>query len=147
MKTTWFLLVFLAGALLPFQAGLNAKLGKSLESPAYASIVCFAIGALAMLLYIPFSRDSMSIAGAKSASLVSILGGGIAGAVFITATMLALPRIGIATTMGLVVGGQIIAAVLLDHFGIFMTQPHHFNGFRLIGILCIIIGVAIVQRF
>jgi transporter family-2 protein len=146
MKTTWFVIVFLTDALL-FQTGLNAKLGRSLESPAYSSMVCFLVGSLAMLLYIPFSSELLAWARVRSASLVSLLGGGLGGTLFITATMLALPRIGIATTMGLVVAGQIIAAVLLDHFGIFMTQPHHFNRMRLIGIICIVLGVAIVQKF
>jgi transporter family-2 protein len=147
MKTIWFLIVFISGALLPFQTGLNAKLGKSIASPAHSSFICFMIGALAMLVYIPFSRESVSWAGVKSVSLISLLGGGIAGAIFITATMLALPRIGMALTIGLVVAGQIIMAVLLDHFQILVADRHSMNLWRGLGILLIIAGVAIVEKF
>ena len=147
MKTFWFVIVFLSGALLPLQTGLNAKLGKSIESPALSSLICFIVGTFAMLFYIPFSKESFSWAEAKTASFISLIGGGISGAIFITATMTALPRIGIATTMGLVVAGQIVVAVILDHFGIFITQPHHFNVLRFVGVVCIILGVAIVQKF
>lgn len=100
-----------------------------------------------MFLYIPLTKENFSWSGAKSASLVSLLGGGISGAIFITATMLALPRIGIALTIGLVVAGQIIVAVLLDHFGILVTERHNINVWRGLGILLIIAGVAIVQKF
>jgi transporter family-2 protein len=147
MKTIWFLIVFVSGALLPFQTGLNTKLGKSIESPVYSSFICFVVGALTMLSYILFSKEPVSWGGAKSASIVSLLGGGIAGAIFITATIFALPRIGIGVTMGLVVAGQIIVAVVLDHFGILVSQPHPFNALRFLGIICIIAGVAIIQKF
>lgn len=147
MKLIWLLIVFICGALLPFQGGLNARLGKSIESPLYSSMICFIVGAVAMALYIPFTKESLSITSLKSASIYSILGGGITGAIFITGTMLAIPRIGIAVTFGLVVAGQVIVAVALDHFGILVPQPHGFNLWRLLGIALIILGVGIVQKF
>jgi transporter family-2 protein len=106
MKTIWFLIVFKSSALLPCQIGLNAKLGKSIGSPCYSSLICFTVGALAMLLYIPFSKESISWAGAKSFSFISLLGGGRA------------------QTFGLIVGEQVIVTVLLDHFNLLFAQQN-----------------------
>lgn len=147
MKLTWYVIVFICGALLPFQAGLNARLGKSIGSPVYASLISFVVGALAVAMYLQFTKETFTWAGLKSASLYSWLGGGLTGAIFITATMIALPRIGMALTFGLVVAGQVIVAVLLDHYNVLVAQQHSINVSRLIGILLIIVGVVIVQKF
>lgn len=147
MKVIWFIIVFICGALLPLQAGLNTRLGKSIGSPIYASMFSFVVGALSVAIYLQFTKETLSWAALKSASVYSWLGGGVFGAIFITATMLALPRIGMALTFGLVVAGQVIIAVLLDHFNILVAQQHNVNIWRVLGIVLIIIGVVIVERF
>ena len=147
MKFAWLIIVFISGALLPFQAGLNARLGKSIASPIYASMFSFIVGAISVAIYLQFTKETITWSGVKSASIFSVLGGGITGAIFITATMLALPRIGMALTFGLVVAGQVVVAVLLDHFKILVTEQHPFNLWRLLGITLIMLGVIIVRKF
>jgi transporter family-2 protein len=41
--------------------------------------------------------------------------------------MLALPRIGMALTFVLVVAGQMVIAVILDHYKILVEEQHSFN--------------------
>jgi len=146
MKLAWIILVFICGALLPVQAGLNARLGRSLASPVYASLFSFIVGAVVMAIYSQLTRQSISWSGLRSASVYDWLGGGITGAIFITATMLALPRIGMALTFSLVVAGQMVVAVLLDHFDILVSQQHNFTIWRMAGIVLIIVGVIIVRK-
>lgn len=147
MKAVWFIIVFIAGALLPLQTGLNARFGKSIDSPLFASLFSFIVGAFAVALYLPFTKESVSWAGLRSTPLYYWLGGGLTGAVYITATMLALPRIGMALTFGLVVAGQVIIAVLLDHYNVLVAEQHSFNAWRLLGIILIILGVIVVRKF
>ncbi|SIT33614.1 transporter family-2 protein [Filimonas lacunae] len=147
MRIVWLLLIFLCGTLLPVQGGLNAKLAKSLASPLYASMICFMVGAIAMAIYIPFTKETLSWQLLKGSSITSITGGGIIGALFITASMMALPKLGMALTFGLVVAGQVIISVLLDHYNILVAVPHPINVWRGLGVLLIIAGVAIVEKF
>lgn len=147
MKIAWLLLVFFCGALLPVQGGLNAKLAKSMASPVYASMICFIVGALTMALYLPFTKESFSWQLFKGSTVVSVLGGGVIGALFITASMLALPKLGMALTFGLVVAGQVIISVLLDHFHMLVAEQHPINIWRGLGMLLIIAGVAVVEKF
>ena len=147
MKFGWLIIVFICGALLPFQAGLNVRLGKSIDSPVYASMFSFIVGAVTVAIYLQFTKETISWAGLKSASIYSWLGGGVFGAIFITASMLAVPRIGMALTFGLVVAGQVIIAVLLDHFNVLVAQQHSINIWRVAGILLIMAGVVIVRKF
>jgi len=146
MKLVWFLIVFLCGALLPLQAGLNARLGRSIGSPVYASLFSFMVGALSVAIYLQFTKETVTWASLRSASMYSWIGGGLFGAIFITASMLALPRIGMAMTFGLIVAGQVIIAVLLDHFNILVAQQHPINLWRVLGTLLIIGGVGIVRK-
>ncbi len=147
MKLTWLIIAFVCGALLPMQAGLNARLGKSISSPIYASMFSFIVGALTVGVYLLFTKESISWTGLKSASIYSWLGGGVIGAFFITASMLALPRIGMALTFGLIVAGQVIVSVLLDHFDVLVAEKHPINIWRIMGIVLIIAGVIVVRKF
>ncbi|HTL10453.1 MAG TPA: DMT family transporter [Chitinophagaceae bacterium] len=147
MKLAWLIIVFVCGALLPIQAGLNTRLGKSIGSPVYASLFSFLVGAAAVAIYLLFTKETVTWAGAKSAGLSSWLGGGLTGAIFITATMMAVPRIGMALTFSLVVAGQMIVAVALDHFKVLVAEQHSFNIWRLAGIVIIICGVILVRKF
>jgi transporter family-2 protein len=147
MKAVWFVIVFIAGTLLPLQAGLNARFGKSIDSPLFASLFAFIVGALAVAVYMPFTKESVTWSGLRSTPLYYWLGGGLTGAVYITTTMLALPRIGMALTFGLVVAGQVIIAVILDHYNVLVAEQHTFNAWRLLGIVLIILGVIVVRKF
>ena len=100
-----------------------------------------------MALYVPFTKETFSWQLLKGSTLISVLGGGIIGAFFITASMLALPKLGMALTFGLVVAGQVMISVLLDHFNILVAEQHPINIWRGLGMLLIIAGVAVVEKF
>lgn len=146
MKGTWIMIALLSGALLPLQAGLNNRLGKSIESPVYASMISFIVGAAAVLLYIAFTRQHVNWAGAKTAPAYVWIAGAM-GAFYVTAVVLAFPRIGPALTFGLVVAGQMLIAVLLDHFNILVAHPHPINIWRILGMLMIVGGVIVIRKF
>lgn len=147
MKAIWIIVVLVCGGLLPLQGGFNSRLGKWLESPLYAALLCFFIGAVTIALLLPFSKQSLSLPGLKSVPLLLLLGGGFTGAAFITGTMLAVPRLGVTLTFGLVIAGQIIISLLLDHYKIMVVEQHSINYWRLLGVGLIISGVFLVQKF
>ncbi len=146
MKIMWILLSFIAGAFLPVQAGLNTRFGKSLESPVYASMISFVVGAMAVLLYIAFTKQHVNWSGLRTAPAYVWVAGAL-GAFYVTVVILAFPRIGPALTFGLVVAGQMVISVLLDHFNILVAQQHSINLWRILGIVLIVAGVVIVRKF
>ncbi|WP_236728935.1 DMT family transporter [Methylobacterium sp. WSM2598] len=73
--------------------------------------------------------------------------GGVAGAAYGLAAILLAYRLGAATLMASVVTGQVIASVLLDHFGWLGFEVHAANVWRLLGALLMIIGMVLVARF
>lgn len=145
-KTIWIILVFIAGALLPIQAGLNARIGKEIQSPVWASFFSFAVGLAAMSGFILLTRQKMNTAGLSEIPLQYWIAGAL-GAFYVTVIVLAFPRIGAALTFGLIVAGQLTVSLLLDHFKMLVPQQQSISLYRLIGLLLIISGVVIIRKF
>jgi len=141
----WILLVLITGSLLPVQAGLNTRLGNATGNAVYASLISFVVGGIALLVYIIVTRQQGSMEGAKAAPLLDWTGG-LIGALYVTVTILAFPKIGPAMTFGLVVAGQMIMSVVLDHTNTLVAQQHSFNLYRLLGIALIIGGVVLIRK-
>lgn len=146
MKSLWIVIAFVSGAFLPIQAGINGRLGRSIESPVYASLISFLVGVITLIVYILLTRQHVSWTGIRTAPGFIWIGG-VLGAFYVTSIILAFPRIGPALTFGLVVLGQMVIAVLLDHFNIMVAQQHSINIWRILGVILIVGGVVILRKF
>ena len=67
------------------------------------------------------------------------------GIIIISSIGYAIPRIGVASTLTLIVVSQLIVGVIMDHFG-WLTIPRPVDLQRLIGIAILFIGTWIVLR-
>ena len=142
----WILLTLLAGTMLPMQGALNTKLGNAAQSPFHASMISFIIGAVSVALYVFLTRQSVSLAGLKSAPAYAWLGG-ILGAFYVTVIILAFPKLGPGLTFALVVAGQMIISMVLEHFDILVAQSQPITAWRLAGVALIIVGVVLIKFF
>jgi transporter family-2 protein len=57
-----------------------------------------------------------------------------------------IPRIGVGTSIALIVTGQILCAVAIDHFGFFNMQIRVINASRLVGVMLMIAGTYFVMK-
>jgi len=73
--------------------------------------------------------------------------GGILGVVYLTGAILLAPKLGAGDLVALILAGQIIFSVLLDHFGWFGFAQHPAGIARLAGCGLIIAGAFLVARF
>jgi transporter family-2 protein len=140
-----YLLVVLAGASVAFQQLLNANLRAQLGSPWWAGSVSYFVGLVAMLVVAflaPGPRFSESFTG--SASWISWTGG-LFGAIFIGIAILMVPRLGAATTLALIVVGQMIASLAFDHFAILGVQQQIASPTRMVGAALLILGVVLIR--
>jgi transporter family-2 protein len=67
------------------------------------------------------------------------------GIVIISSIGFAIPRIGVASTLTLIVASQLIVGVVMDHFG-WLTIPRPVDLQRMIGIAILFLGTWIVLR-
>jgi len=145
-KVIWIIMVAIAGALLPVQAGLNTKMGKEIASPVWASLISFVVGAIALLIYVGVTKNSLQLSGLKTVPAYTWVAGAL-GAFYVTVVVLAFPKLGPALTFGLIVAGQLLISLFLDHFNILVHQQHSINMYRIIGMLLIVGGVVLIRKF
>jgi transporter family-2 protein len=141
----YLLLALLAGGVLPVQAGINGALRDQLGHPVWATLVSFFVGTCSLAIYAAASRLPLpqSWAGIEAWKWT----GGALGTVYLTLAVILTPKLGAATTFGLVIAGQLAASILLDHFGWLGVPQHSLNFPRLLGVLLMIAGVALVRKF
>lgn len=145
-KFIWIIMAFVAGTFLPIQAGMNSKLAKTGGSPVHASMISFAVGVLALIIYIFLTSQNISIKGLREAPMYAWLGG-VLGAFYVTVIVLSFPKIGPGLTFSLVVAGQLLISMLMEHFQIMGAQAQPISLGRIAGMLLIIGGVILMKRF
>ncbi len=146
MNYVYILLAFLTGVAISVQAGVNANLRQSLTNPVLAAGISFGIGLLSLVIVLFASGASVpSIESVRQVSWWKWTGG-IIGAVYVTTVIVSVPKIGTANLVSLSVAGQLLAAVVLDHYGLLGFALHPANGWRLLGMALIMAGVLMVVR-
>ena len=71
---------------------------------------------------------------------------GILGVVIISVTNYVIPNIGVASTLSLIIAGQLIAGMVIDRYGIFHTAVRPFDINRLVGLILISSGAWLILR-
>lgn len=146
---TWMLLVFgfVAGTCLPVQFSVNTQLRGVVGGTAVAAAISFLVGTVALAAAASILRESLPGIGAVLRAPWWVWSGGLLGAFYVLATIILIPRLGAATTVGLILAGQVVAAVVIDHFGLIRVAVHEASAPRLVGAVLMVVGVALVQRF
>ena len=67
--------------------------------------------------------------------------------VYQVGTIVAAPKLGAATLIGLIIAGQLLLALCIDHFGWFNFTQHTLNWQRILGALLLLTGVFLIRRF
>ncbi|MBP6798690.1 MAG: DMT family transporter, partial [Luteimonas sp.] len=115
------------------------------QGPLYASFVSFLVGTCLLGALLLVTRTPWS-PGQPLLSLPPwIWLGGAIGALFVFAATLLVPRLGAASLICLVVLGQVVASLLLDHFGVLGPQRPA-DALRVFGALLVIAGAALVVK-
>jgi transporter family-2 protein len=73
--------------------------------------------------------------------------GGILGGTYILLIVLLAPKLGIGNVTVLVLMGQVLAAIIIDHFGLLGAPVHRFNWYRLAGVIFLCSGVFLIKKF
>lgn len=139
------LLVALAGAATALQAPINARMMTAVGSPVNAAFMSFLVGTVALGLLALSLQARPDMAAAKALPVWAWFGG-LCGAIFVVAATWGVPRLGVATTITLMVAGQLILSLALDHFGAFGVPQQPLNLTRIAGVALVVGGVLLVRR-
>jgi transporter family-2 protein len=141
----FYLLAIGAGLSFVFQQAVNANLRVEIGSPWWAGFISYLGGTLAMLAMVLVLREPwLSGSMAARSSWVSWTGG-VFGAIYITVSILMLPRVGAATVVALIVVGQMVGALAFDHFGVLGVRNIRSVLPRIAGAAFLIFGVVLIR--
>jgi transporter family-2 protein len=125
------ILVLIAGIGLAIQPPTNAALAKASGS------VVLAVAWAAI--------DRTSPAALKGAPGWAWLGG-FYGAGFVAVLAYAAPRLGISVALTAAIASQLVAALIVDHFGLFGVRVEPMTMGKVVGVALVIAGAVVVRR-
>lgn len=140
-------LALFAGMCFAVQASVNANLAKGLgDAPIVATLVSFTVGTL-ILLVVTVARGGLGgyLWQLPKQPPWTLLGGAL-GCMALFTTVFLTPRVGLANMLLLIIFGQLTAAVTLDHFGWLGLAERPITPVRLLGLGCMLAGVALVLQ-
>jgi len=133
------------GMLLPLQALINARLGALTHGALYASFVSFLVGTCLLGSVLVATRTPLLPPQPLSSFPAWIWAGGVIGASMVLAATVLVPRLGAGALFCLIVLGQVLGAMALDHFGVLGAQ-RPVDMARVAGALLVVVGAALVVR-
>lgn len=147
MELLYCFMALIAGACAPTQAGINSELRLWTGDPVFAAMISFAVGTMALVAYVALFRIPWPQLGTAAGLPWWIWSGGFLGAILVTVTVIAAPKLGAATTMGFMVSGQMLAGLFLDQYGLLGYEGHPINFWRLIGACMVVGGAVLIKKF
>jgi len=148
MHTTIFALLAVgAGACIALQASANSKFRQNIDEPlwaAYFSILGTILTAtIAMAILRPPAPSAL---GLRSTQWWNWIGGPL-GALIVLAGAALTQRLGAAPFIALVVGGQLLCSLLLDHYALLGLAEQPITLGRVVGAALVVLGVVCIKYF
>jgi transporter family-2 protein len=142
----WALLGVMAGAFVAIQAPINAELARGLGSPLAAAAISFLAGAIALgvVTFIVTRTQGTSITWREPQAWLFVAGG-LLGTVYVTTSILLIPRIGAAALIAFLITGQLIAGMVIDRVGFLGVAVREISLGRLAGAGLLIVGAVMVR--
>lgn len=143
-KTLLMLITLVMGAILPIQAALNGKLMRTFGHPVIGATISFLTGTIALLIYAFSIRTGFQVSLVRETQWYHWVGG-LIGAIYVTGIIVLIPRLGAGLAFALIVSGQLIMSLLMDHYGWLGIPVNPVSGTKLLGIALLIAGVLLIR--
>ncbi|MBI6605391.1 MULTISPECIES: DMT family transporter [Pseudomonas] len=138
-------LAVIAGAVVPFQSAINANLGRGLGHPLWATLASLLVSIVVLLPVMLALRLPLPSLAFITQAPLWMWAGGAFGVCFISLALMLLPKLGASGFVALALAGQMLASLMLDHFGLFGLAERQLTTPRVVGALLLMGGVALIQ--
>ncbi|HEY7935020.1 MAG TPA: DMT family transporter [Solirubrobacteraceae bacterium] len=144
-RTVAVLVAALAGTLVGMQAPINSRLGRAVGSVQAASL-SFVLGTVVLLAVAAFANGGFAAYTKVTAAPWWALIGGLLGAIYVTVAILTVRTLGASGLTAAVITGQLVISVVIDRFGLLGVARQPIGAQRMIGLVLLVLGVALVVR-
>ena len=138
-------LALFAGLLMAIQAPTNAILGKATGSPVVAAFISFLVGTVALGAIVAGSAGRLFAPELKSVPWYSWMGG-LYGAFFVAIAAFGAPKIGVGPLLTAAIAGQLLGAIVLDHYGLLGLARQPVSIEKVAGVALVLLGAWMVRR-
>jgi transporter family-2 protein len=136
----------IVGALVSAQPPMNAILARAIGSSYGAAAISIGVAMLCALVLV-------AVAGTGDISRATLAGvpwwvylAGTVGAIFVAGGVVIAPVTGALVFFVCVIAGQLLGAMIVDHFGAFQLAVRPISLLRLFGLALVLLGAVLVQR-
>ena len=134
-----------AGALVAMQAPINSRLGKTVGG-VQAATFSFLVGSAALVAISFVLRGGLGSLGQIGKVPWWALVGGLLGAVYVFVALEAVKTLGASGLTAVVITGQLAISVVVDRFGLLGVARTPITLHRILGLVLLALGVALVVR-
>lgn len=135
----FFLLAFVAGALVAAQGPIYARMAQALGGPVQAALTAF-VSAACVLVLLASVGGVLPRAQDLKAMPPWVWAGGVLGIAVVAISTLAVPRLGAAGYLVALVAGQMLAGALYDRAGAFGLPQRVPSAWNLLGLALVVAG-------
>ena len=139
------LFAVIVGGGLTIHVGMNATVRLAIGSPVLATIVNFGVG-LAALSVFAVATNARIAPGSVATVPAWAWFGGLLGALFVASPSVLGPRLGASALLALTLFGQMVAALIVDHYGAIGFPQNPITPTRLVGAVLLVGGVILILR-
>lgn len=145
----WLLFGLCTGMMPPVQTAINSALRYKVDSFLYAAFISFTVGTIILLILamiinkgikLLFYTDNLQL---KPWHFI----GGLLGAIYIATNIILMPHLGVTLTLMTAMLGQILMGLFIDHFGMMGLPKYPIDQRRVIAVIIIICGIALLKFF
>jgi bacterial/archaeal transporter family-2 protein len=135
------------GAGVVVQASINGELRSLIGDPYRTALVSTTVSSITLLvLSVILYRRPLPATNVFTDAPWWMWVGGVLGAIYVAAAAILVTRLGSAVMFTLIILGQLITAVIMDHYGMIGLNKHPISLPRVVGITMVLLGVVIVRR-
>jgi transporter family-2 protein len=146
MNWIYYLLVFMAGIGVTMQAGVNSLLRTAVASPLTASFISFLTGTILLGIAVLFTQKAIPAISDLSQIEWYKYSGGLLGAFFVTVVVVSSQKMGSANLFALMITGQLITALVFDHFALLGFKESLISPPKIIGIILLVGGAYLINK-
>jgi bacterial/archaeal transporter family-2 protein len=143
-RTIYLLAALTGGAFIPIQVALNTLLRRYIGEPMQVTFVSYLAGTLTALFMCFIARYPLPTSTALTQTSWWMWTGGCLGTLYVWSTIVATLRIGATLTLTLTFAGQMVAALLLDHYGAIGLTKYSASPTRIVGVAIVFLGVSLI---
>lgn len=139
------LAALVTGAVVPFQAGANAALGRTLGHPLWGTLISLLVSFACIVPVMLLAKVQAPAMSQLVHAPRWIWIGGIVGVVYITGALMLAPKLGAAGFIMAVIAGQMLASIIIDQWGLVGLPQKPVSWSRLAGLGLILLGLLVMQ--